>query len=121
MGIFLLKHLWITILIVIIIKLSDELLAERIVLRRSCPKCGAVYHLKYSPPKDPHLCDKDKELLVQRKDDTANVLKQRLELYDNLTAPLVDYYTKRHLLHAIPADKLSIDEVFTKMKQIITS
>ncbi len=105
--------------IVILIKLSDELISERIVMRRSCPHCGTVYHLKYNPPKDPNLCDKDGEELIQRKDDTANVLRQRLELYDTLTAPLIEHYTNKKILHTIHADSLTIDEVFKEMKNII--
>jgi adenylate kinase len=105
--------------IAIALKLSDELLAERILLRRSCPQCGTVYHLKYNPPRNSHTCDKDGAELVQRKDDTANVLKQRLELYEKLTAPLIDYYTKHHQLHEIFADDLDIDEVFTHIKKLI--
>lgn len=104
--------------IVILIKISDNLIAERIVFRRNCPKCGASYHLKYNLPKKEGICDKDGEILVQRNDDKANVLKQRLEIYQNLTAPLIDYYEKRHLLHTIESDNLSIHEIFTKIKEI---
>lgn len=107
--------------IVILIKLSDELLSERIVFRRSCPKCGASYHLKYNPPKQEGVCDKDGEILTQRKDDTANVLKQRLEIYDSLTAPLVNYYEKQGLLHTIQSDDLSIEQIFAKIQQIIAA
>jgi adenylate kinase len=105
--------------IAILIKLSDQILAERILLRRSCPRCGAVYHLKHSPPKKPEHCDKDGEKLIQRKDDTSNVLKQRLEIYETLTAPLVDFYKNHHLLHTIIADDLTIDQIFGKIQQIV--
>ncbi|MBM3201976.1 MAG: nucleoside monophosphate kinase [Chlamydiae bacterium] len=105
--------------IVILVKISDEILSERILLRRSCPKCGSIYHLKYSPSKDGYTCDKDGEELIQRKDDTAQVLKQRLEMYDTLTSPLVDFYKRHSLLHEVVADHFTIDEIFAKILEII--
>ena len=91
--------------IVIHLKIQDELIAERIVLRRTCPRCGAVYHLKTKPPREENHCDYDGEKLIQRKDDTANVLKQRLDLYDKLTAPILDFYHLKNLLHEVRADQ----------------
>lgn len=104
---------------VIHLSIPEEIIAERIVYRRSCPKCGAVYHLKYQPPKRKNTCDRDGETLVQRKDDTANVLSQRLELYHKLTAPILDFYQNRGLLQTLETDQLTPDQVFEKIKVLI--
>jgi len=71
---------------------DDEVVIERITGRRSCPQCGAVYHVKNLKPKIEGKCDNDEVELVQRPDDTVDVIKNRLKNYYELTAPLVDYY-----------------------------
>jgi adenylate kinase len=77
---------------VLVIDTPDELLVERITGRRSCPQCGAVYHVKYMPPANDNVCDKDGAELVQRTDDTESVVRERLAAYRRQTAPVIDYY-----------------------------
>ncbi len=72
-----------------------EKLIERITGRRSCPKCGAVYHIKYNPPKKDNICDVCGTPLIQRDDDKEETVKKRLETYEEQTAPLIDYYEKK--------------------------
>lgn len=72
-----------------------EKLIERITGRRSCPKCGAVYHIKYNPPKKEGICDACGTPLIQRDDDKEETVKKRLETYEEQTAPLIDYYEKK--------------------------
>ena len=72
-----------------------EKLIERITGRRSCPKCGAVYHIKYNPPKKEGICDVCGTPLIQRDDDKEETVKKRLETYEEQTAPLIDYYKKK--------------------------
>ncbi len=89
---------------VIDLKVSDDVVLERITGRRSCPKCGTVYHVKNMPPKVPGICDKDGTPLVQRPDDTEEVIRKRLETYYRQTEPVVEYYKARRTVHDIDAD-----------------
>ena len=83
---------------------------ERLSLRRSCKKCGAVYHLKYAPPKTANKCDACGGDLYLRHDDEENVIKNRFEVYLKQTKPLIDYYKKKNVLIEIDASKL-IEEI----------
>ncbi len=71
---------------------DDRVVVDRITGRRSCPACGAVYHVKNMPPKADGVCDKDGTRLVQRPDDTEAVVCNRLETYYRQTEPVVGYY-----------------------------
>jgi len=72
----------------------DELL-RRLSGRRWCPGCQATYHVVNNPPRKDGVCDHDGIALVQREDDKEEVVAQRLREYDELTAPLIDYYRAR--------------------------
>jgi len=76
------------------LEIDDEVVASRMTGRRSCPKCGAVYHIENLKPKTEGVCDHDGTKLVQRSDDSLEVVKHRLETYHRQTEPLVDYYRK---------------------------
>ena len=89
---------------VINLGVSDNVVLERITGRRSCPKCGSVYHVKNMPPKVPGICDRDGMPLVQRPDDTEEVVRNRLQTYYRQTAPVVDYYKARRTVLDIDAD-----------------
>ncbi|MEM3567169.1 MAG: adenylate kinase, partial [Thermoplasmata archaeon] len=77
---------------VINIDVPEEILVERITGRRSCRKCGAVYHVKYNPPKTPGQCDVCGGELYQREDDREETVRKRLETYRNQTKVLIEYY-----------------------------
>jgi adenylate kinase len=80
---------------------ADEVLVERMSGRRSCPKCGAVYHVTQNPPKRDGFCDKDDTGLVQREDDKPETVRKRLQEYTAKTEPLRRFYETRHLLTSI--------------------
>ncbi len=82
-------------------EVPHETLIERGSGRRSCPTCGAVYHVYQSPPKQAGICDKDGTGLIQREDDKAEVIEKRLKKYDAETAPLKQFYAQRGLLKSI--------------------
>jgi adenylate kinase len=86
---------------VVSLEVPHEKLIERGSGRRSCPTCGAVYHVYQSPPKKAGFCDKDGTGLVQREDDKAEVIEKRLNKYDAETAPLKQFYAQRGLLKSI--------------------
>ncbi len=79
---------------VVDLKVNEQIIMERMTGRRSCPKCGAVYHLKNLKPKVKGRCDHDGTELVQRPDDKPEVVKKRLETYYEQTEPVVGYYKK---------------------------
>jgi adenylate kinase len=87
--------------IVINLEVDDAVVVERITGRRSCPKCGAVYHVQNMPPEVDGICDKDGTPLVQRPDDTEAVVRNRLETYYRQTEPVVDYYRARQTVHDV--------------------
>jgi adenylate kinase len=81
---------------VLLLEVKDEILLERITGRRSDPETGRVYHVKFDPP-PPEIAPR----LVQRSDDTEEVLRKRLDEYHAKTAPLIPYYAKAGLLRRV--------------------
>lgn len=84
-----------------LLTISDEDAVERISGRRSCPTCGAVYHVLFNPPEQENICDIDGSELVQRADDKPEVVKDRLYVYYKETSPLIGYYFAQKLLSEI--------------------
>ena len=74
------------------LQVPDEPIMDRMTGRRSCPECGAVYHVVNLKPKTDGQCDKGCGALVQRKDDTPEVVSHRLKIYHEQTAAVVGYY-----------------------------
>jgi adenylate kinase len=91
---------------------TDEVI-ERISGRRVCVTCGTPYHVN-APPKSNWTCDKDGGEVVQREDDTPEAVTKRLELYDQATRPLLDFYEGRGLLVTIDGVG-DPDEVFNRI------
>ena len=75
----------------------DELV-RRLTGRRSCSKCQAVFHIELNPSRHAGICDRCGGELVQRSDDKKETVEARLSVYEQQTAPLVDYYRQRDLL-----------------------
>jgi adenylate kinase len=93
--------------------LDDEVAVKRIAGRRTCAKCQTPYNVEFDPPSVPGICDRCGGDLVQRPDDAEDVVRRRLEVYNESTAPLLKYYTERGLLREIDAVG-SEDEVFER-------
>lgn len=100
------------------IEASDDTIIERLLGRRSCPKCGKIYHVKNIPPKEEGICDKCGARLVLREDDKPAVVKMRLETYRKKTAPLIEYYEGRGLLKVIDANG-SLEENMENVEKIL--
>jgi adenylate kinase len=83
---------------VINLEVGEELLVERLCKRRVCRECGENFHLVYNPPKEDNLCDNCGGILYQRDDDTEEVVLNRLKVYKQQTAPLVNFYENLNLL-----------------------
>ena len=89
----------------VLVDVPDEIIAERIAGRRSCPKCKAGYHVKALPPKVEGVCDRCGETLVIRKDDNPDTVNYRLVVYHSETEPLIAFYEEKGLLKRIDGDQ----------------
>jgi adenylate kinase len=103
---------------VILFEIGDDYIVERLSGRRTCPKCGAVYHMKFNPPKEDELCDVCGVKLIQREDDKEEVVRKRLEVYRKQTAELIDFYEKEDKLIRLDALK-SIEELYEEIKKAL--
>ena len=97
-----------------------EVLVERISNRRIAPKSGEIYNLISRPPKVDGLCDVSGEDLIHRKDDNAETVRNRLEVFKNTIAPILEYYDKLGVLVRLNASD-SADKVFAKVGDAINS
>jgi adenylate kinases len=95
---------------VVNLKIDDQIVVQRMTGRRSCPRCGAVYHIENLKPKAEGLCDNDGVKLVQRPDDSLEVVANRLKTYHQQTEPVVDYYKDSNTVYDIDADR-NADEI----------
>ncbi|MBI2145007.1 adenylate kinase [Candidatus Woesearchaeota archaeon] len=84
-------------------KAPFKTIVERISGRRTCRKCNATYHVRYSPPKKDGVCDKCGGELVQRSDEKPDIITERLKVYEQQNKPLIDYYRNEQLLSEIDA------------------
>ena len=80
-------------------------LIDRLTGRRMCRKCGNIYHLLYSPPEVENVCDACGGERYQRDDDKESTVKNRLSVYEQQTAPLIEYYEKQGILHTVNGDQ----------------
>ena len=87
------------------INVPQSILVERLSGRWTCRGAGHVYHERYSPPKQPGICDVDGSELYQRDDDRAETVLKRIQVYLVQTQPLIDHYTHRGLLVEINGDQ----------------
>lgn len=103
---------------VLFFEVPDEVIIDRLSGRRVCSKCGAVYHVKYNPPKVEGVCDLCGGSLVQRDDDREEVVKKRLEVYRKQTQPLIEFYQDRSIIYRLDAGK-GVEELFEEVKGLI--
>ena len=100
------------------IQVPDEVLLARLAGRWTCRKCGAMYHQLFSPPQKEGVCDKCGGELYQRPDDTPETQKHRIAVYQEQTAPLIDYYRQKGLLKEVDG-RPGIDEIQAELLEII--
>lgn len=96
---------------VVVFEASDEELVKRLSGRRSCPECGAVFNVHFTPPAKDGVCDRCGGKLVQRADDEAETVRRRLVVYQEQTAPLIAWYTKAGTRMARVDAAAGVDEV----------
>jgi adenylate kinase len=103
---------------VISIEVDKEELLGRITGRRTCRSCGKGYHVVFSPPRTEQRCDDCGGELFQRDDDKEETMRNRLEVYERQTAPLIDYYAHGSLLRPVVGTG-DIEEIQQKIQSIL--
>lgn len=88
--------------LVLLVEAPDNQIADRLSGRRVCENCGDTYHITNLPSKVEGVCDKCNGKLIHRKDDTIDVILDRLKTYHEITQPLIDYYKSKNILKSIP-------------------
>jgi len=104
----------------ILIDVPDDELVRRISGRRVCVKNGHNYHVEFDPPKREDICDQDGSRLIQRDDDTPDVVRNRLRVYHEQTEPLVAYYDEQGLMRRIDGTR-SPTEVHDHIRAVIAT
>ena len=100
------------------IEVPDEVIEERMTGRRSCPACGATYHLVFNPSSREGVCDACGAALVQRADDQPETVKKRLAVYHEQTKPLIDYYEREGVLKCIDGTQKP-EDVFAAITEVL--
>jgi len=103
---------------VISFEVDEEEVVRRLSGRRICRQCQAPYHIEFDPPAQDGVCDRCGGELYQRDDDKPETVRNRLRVYLEQTAPLVEYYRKAGLLHTVDAMG-DIDTVTQRLKAVI--
>ncbi|MGC9313163.1 MAG: adenylate kinase family protein, partial [Sediminispirochaetaceae bacterium] len=99
-------------------ELANESIIKRLSGRRIAEKSGKVYHIEYNPPKIPGVCDVSGEPLAQRPDDRPDAIRNRLDVYERQTAPLIEFYREKGLLISIDAEP-SPEKIFEQVKRVL--
>ena len=103
---------------VVVMKIDDSMIINRLSNRRSCKNCNQVFNLLYDPPKKDDICDNCNGKLFLRDDDIPNTIKKRLIIYHEQTEPIIEYYTKYGITKIIDS-KGSINEIKNNIIKII--
>jgi adenylate kinase len=85
-----------------------EVIIDRLTTRRTCTNCGEIYNVKSKPPRVEGVCDVCGSEIVQRDDETEEAIENRLQVYNQQTAPLVGFYRDEGLLVSVPASDLEL-------------
>lgn len=103
---------------VFLIDVPKEIIVDRILGRRVCPKCGESYHIKYNPPKLPGICDVCGTSLIHRADDQEEIILERLTIYNLTTVSILEFYEKKGILHKIKGDG-GIQDIFAQISMAL--
>ena len=105
---------------VVYLAVDDEELVTRLTGRRVCEACGENFHVEFEPPEEPGVCDECGGELVQREDDTEETARERLSVYEENTAPVVDHYREAGVLTEVDGEA-SPDAVFDAIVDAVES
>jgi adenylate kinase len=99
---------------------DDEELVRRLTGRRVCEECGANYHVDFDPPEEAGVCDECGGQLIQREDDTEETARERLRVFEENTAPVVEHYRDHEGFAEIDGEQTP-DEVWDDVRDVIES
>jgi adenylate kinase len=102
------------------VDVDTGVLMQRLTGRRTCGGCQQMYNVHFSAPAKEGVCDKCGGELIQRDDDKEETIKNRLEVYEKSTAPLIDYYGSKGILKSVEGVG-NIDDIFNKVCEILGS
>jgi adenylate kinase len=106
-------------IVAIEVDVPREELMQRLTGRRSCPVCGEIYNIYSKPPKNDNVCDLHPEAtLLHRADDAEDKVKVRLETYDELTKPLLEYYEKSGRLKKIDGTG-EVEDIYAELDKLV--
>jgi adenylate kinase len=106
--------------VVLELQVDDDEVVRRLSGRRTCRKCGHVWHVEFDPPSKEGVCDVCGGELFQRDDDMPDTIRRRLEVYNEQTAPLVGFYKDAGLLRSVSAQG-PVDEITERAIDALTS
>jgi adenylate kinase len=101
--------------VAVFLDVTESELVDRLTGRRVCEECGANYHVEFSPPETPGVCDECGGDLIQRDDDTEATVRERLRVYEENTEPVVEHYREAGLLVEVDGEGAP-DEVFESIR-----
>lgn len=104
--------------VTIILEVPKNELITRLAARRTCRNCGATFHLIFNPPREVNTCDICGGNLFQRADDRKETILNRLNVYEDLTKPLIEHYSEQGLTRYVQGVG-KVDEVFDRIKEIL--
>lgn len=103
---------------VLYLEVDEDELVDRLTGRRVCPECGATYHVEFNPPEEAGVCDVCGSELVQREDDTEDTVRERIRVYHENTAEVVEFYDEQGELTRIDGGQ-SLDEVWADVRDAV--
>lgn len=106
--------------VVLYLDVDEDVLVERLTGRRVCEECGATYHVDFDPPEEEGVCDECGGDLYQREDDTEETARERIRVYEDNTAPVVEFYDDRGELARVDGEQTP-DEVWDDVHDAIES
>jgi adenylate kinase len=105
---------------VVFLDVDEEVLVDRLTGRRVCESCGANYHVEFQPPEEPGVCDECGGDLVQREDDTEETARERLAVYEENTAPVVEHFRTEGVLETVDGEAPP-EVVFERIQSVVES
>lgn len=104
---------------VVLMEVDADVLQRRVTGRRTCRRCGRVFHIESNPPRPGERCvDGQPHDLFQRPDDNERTVRERLAVYAERTQPLIDYYERKGMLRRVDADG-TLDEVDARIEAVL--
>jgi adenylate kinase len=103
---------------VLVLDVDNEAIVDRLSNRRTCESCKAVYNLINKPPKVEGTCDQCGGKLMQRDDDKPDTIRKRLDVYEQQTRPIIEFYEGKYTVHHVNG-MLPIDEVTAEIERLV--